>query len=159
MLVWVIGHPGRAINLHKHCGTYYLYHRHSCFAWIYACALRLVRIFQAKHSCLSYKYYICTLNCAIYRKLVVEWVDAQNILKCYIDVHMKMGMCMCAVRLGGLPIQCPGMAKSLATPLIIHVSYVHLQLQDTFLVTAWFCKIVHLFCVCHFWSCELTYLL
>jgi len=30
---------------------------------------------------------------------------------------MKMGMCMCAVRLGGLPIQCPGMAKSLAMPL------------------------------------------
>jgi len=38
-------------------------------------------------------------------------------LKCYIDVHMKMGMCMRAVRLSGLPIQCPGMAKSLATPL------------------------------------------
>jgi len=49
---------------------------------------------------------------------VIEWGDAQHILKCYIDVHMKMGMCMCAVRLGGLPIQCPGMAKSLATPLI-----------------------------------------
>jgi len=30
---------------------------------------------------------------------------------------MKMGMCMCAVRLGGLPTQCPGMAKGLATPL------------------------------------------
>jgi len=26
---------------------------------------------------------------------------------------------MCGVRLGGLPIQCPGMAKSLATPLEI----------------------------------------
>jgi len=33
------------------------------------------------------------------------------------SIIMKMGMCMCAVRLGGLPIQCPGMAKSLATPL------------------------------------------
>jgi len=30
---------------------------------------------------------------------------------------MKMGMCVRAVRLDGLPIQCPGMAKSLATPL------------------------------------------
>jgi len=40
-------------------------------------------------------------------------------LKCHIDVHMKMDMCMCAVRLGGLPIQCPGMAKSLATPLTV----------------------------------------
>jgi len=29
-----------------------------------------------------------------------------------------MGMCIRAVRLGGLPIQCPGMAKGLATPLL-----------------------------------------
>jgi len=28
-----------------------------------------------------------------------------------------MKICMYAVRLGGLPIQCPGMVKSLATPL------------------------------------------
>jgi len=41
-----------------------------------------------------------------------------NTLKFYIDVHMKMDMCMCAVRLGGLPIQFPGMAKSLAMPLV-----------------------------------------
>jgi len=39
--------------------------------------------------------------------------------KCYIDVHMKMGMCMCAVRLCCLPIQCLGMAKNLATPLLV----------------------------------------
>jgi len=32
---------------------------------------------------------------------------------------MKMGTCICAVRLGGLPIQCPGMAKSLAMPLLV----------------------------------------
>jgi len=64
MLTWVIGHQRWTISLHEHCGTYYLYQRHSCFAWIYACALGpvtlgLVYIFQAKHSCLWCKYYIC----------------------------------------------------------------------------------------------------
>jgi len=44
-----------------------------------------------------------------------------------------MKMCMCAVRLDGLPIQCPGMAKSLGTPLVPGVYKSHLFS----LFTAW----------------------
>ena len=43
---------------------------------------------------------------------IIESVSTQHILKCYIDVHMNV---CCMVKY--LPIQCPGMVKSLVTPL------------------------------------------
>ena len=49
--------------------------------------------------------------------------DAYTFLRCCIDLYMKMGMCICVAWLNGLPAQCPGMAKSLATPLVRHTVY------------------------------------
>ena len=47
---------------------------------------------------------------------------------------MKIGMCMCAVRLGGLPIQCPGKAKSLATPLNMNSTTAHNKVRNITLI-------------------------
>jgi len=53
---------------------------------------------------------------------------------------MKMGMCMHAVRLGGLPIQCLGMAKGLAMPLSINSSIREKRISgmaETAKITLW----------------------
>jgi len=74
VLVWVISHPQRAISLHRHNGTCYLYHRHLCLPKYIHVPLGLQPLCKQSTSacCISITCYSLSTTTRVYGKYSIR---------------------------------------------------------------------------------------